>query len=360
MTGTIMITTGGTGGHVFPGLAVAAKLIARGWRVFWLGTHDGMEATLVPKHGVEFEGVSFRGIRGKGWRQLVFGPMALIAAGVESLRILKRRMPDVVLGFGGFASFPGALMGVATGRPLVLHDSNAVAGLANRVLAFGADRILLGFPNALHGHHASKVEWVGNPLRDDITHVAPPEVRFAAREGAIRLLVVGGSLGAAALNTRVPEALALIPREARPIVLHQAGARHVDALEATYARAGVDAECVAFIDDMAARYAEADLVICRGGALTVSELSAVGVGAIIVPLPGAIADEQSANAQFLMDAGGAIRLAQSDVTPERLANLVQGLKREQLLEMAIAARQVARMDAADRVADTCIALAVRR
>ena len=171
---------------------------------------------------------------------------------------------------------------------------------------------------------------------------------------------MGGSLGAAALNTRVPEALALIAERQRPHVVHQAGKRHIETLRKAYADAGVDAECVAFIDDMAARYAEADLVICRGGALTVSELSAVGVGAIIVPLPGAIADEQSANAQFLMDAGGAIRLAQSDVTPERLANLVQGLKREQLLEMAIAARQVARMDAADRVADTCIALAVRR
>jgi UDP-N-acetylglucosamine--N-acetylmuramyl-(pentapeptide) pyrophosphoryl-undecaprenol N-acetylglucosamine transferase len=286
--------------------------------------------------------------------------MALIAAGVESLRILKRRMPDVVLGFGGFASFPGALMGVATGRPLVLHDSNAVAGLANRVLAFGADRILLGFPNALRGRHASKVEWVGNPLREEITRIAAPEVRFAGREGPIRLLVVGGSLGAAALNTRVPEALALIPRDARPIVLHQSGARHVDALTAVYARLGVDAQCVAFIEDMAARYAEADLVICRGGALTVSELSAVGIGAIIVPLPGAIADEQSANAQFLMDAGGAIRVVQSDLTAERLANLVQGLQREQLLAMAIASRQVARVDAAERVADTCIALAVRR
>ena len=360
MSGTVMITTGGTGGHVFPGLAVAAKLIARGWRVFWLGTRDGMEATLVPKHGVDFEGVSFRGIRGKGWRQLVFGPVALLAAGVESLRILKRRMPDVVLGLGGFASFPGALMGVATGRPLVLHDSNAVAGLANRVLAFGADRILLGFPNALRGRHASKVDWVGNPLRDDIAHVAAPEIRFSGREGPIRLLVVGGSLGAAALNARVPEALALLPAQARPLVLHQAGARHVDALRATYARLGVIADCIAFIDDMAARYAEADLVICRGGALTVSELSAVGVGAIIVPLPGAIADEQSANAQFLVDAGGAIRVAQSDLSPQRLASLVQGLQREQLLGMAIASRQVARVDAADRVADACIALAVRR
>jgi len=359
MTGTVMITTGGTGGHVFPGLAVAAKLLGRGWRVFWLGTREGMEATLVPQHGVEFEGVSFRGIRGKGWRQLVFGPMALMAAAVESLRILRRRMPDVVLGFGGFASFPGALMGVATGRPLVLHDANAVAGLANRVLAYGADRILLGFPNALRGH-AKKVEWVGNPLRDEITHLPPPETRFAGRSGPMRLLVVGGSLGAAALNERVPQAIALLPREQRPIITHQAGARHVEALRTAYAREGVQAQCVAFIQDMGAQYAQADLVICRGGALTVSELAAVGIGSIIVPLPGAIADEQSANAKFLVDAGGAIRVAQSDLTPDRLANLLQGLHRDQLLAMAIAARNVARLDAADRVADTCIALAGRR
>src|SRR5581483_7736982 len=170
MTATVMITTGGTGGHVFPGLAVATKLIARGARVFWLGTREGMEARLVTAHGVDFEAVSFRGVRGKGLRTLFLGPYALLAACFQSLRVIRRRRPDLVLGFGGFASFPGALMGVASGKPLVLHDANAVAGLANRMLAFGADRILLGFPNALRGH-AKKVEWVGNPLRDEITHL---------------------------------------------------------------------------------------------------------------------------------------------------------------------------------------------
>ncbi len=355
-----MITTGGTGGHVFPGLAVAAKLVARGWRVFWLGTRDGMEATLVPQHGVEFEGVSFRGIRGKGWRQLVFGPFALLQAGLQSLAVLRRRAPDVVLGLGGFASFPGAMAGVATGRPLVLHDSNAIAGLANRVLAFGADRILLGFPNALRGRHAGKVEWVGNPLRDAITHVAAPEDRFAKRGGALRLLVVGGSLGALALNERVPAALALLAPAQRPHVIHQAGARHIDALRENYARAGVQAQCVPFIDDMAAAYADADLVICRGGAITVSELSAAGVGAIVVPLPGAIADEQSANAQFLVDAGAAMTIAQADLSPEGLAGVLRGLDRAQLLAMAVAARKVARLDAADRVADVCIAFGEAR
>lgn len=360
MTGTVMITTGGTGGHVFPGLAVAAKLVARGWRVFWLGTRDGMEAALVPQHGVDFEGVSFRGIRGKGWRQVAWSPVALLAAAWQSLRILRRRAPDVVLGFGGFASFPGAAMAAATGRPLVLHESNAVAGLANRILAYVAARILLGFPNALRGRHAAKVEWVGNPLRDAITRLPPPEVRFAGRAGPMRLLVVGGSLGAAAINACVPAAIALLPSIARPRILHQAGARHLDALRAAYVRVEVEAQCVAFIDDMAAHYAETDFVVCRGGAITVAELAAVGIGAIIVPLPGAIADEQNANAQFLVDAGAAMKVAQTNFTPVWLAGFLRALTREQLLTMAVAAQSVGRLDAADRVADVCIALGATR
>jgi UDP-N-acetylglucosamine--N-acetylmuramyl-(pentapeptide) pyrophosphoryl-undecaprenol N-acetylglucosamine transferase len=359
MTGTVMITTGGTGGHVFPGLAVARKLIARGWRVFWLGTREGMEAGLVPQHGIDFEAVSFAGIRGKGWKTLVFGPIALLAACWKSLAIIRRRAPDVVLGLGGFASFPGALMGVATGRPLVIHDSNAVAGLANRVLAYGADRVMLGFPDAMRGRHAKITEWVGNPLRAEIGEVPPPDARFAGREGPLRLLVVGGSLGAVALNERVPAALALLPAAARPVVVHQAGAKHIDALRSAYARAGVAAECLPFIDDMAARYADADLVVCRGGAMTVAELAAVGVAAIIVPLPGAIADEQSANAQFLVDAGGAAMIRQDDLTPQALAETLGGLDRSRLREMAIAARKVGRTDAAERVAEACIRLGGR-
>jgi UDP-N-acetylglucosamine--N-acetylmuramyl-(pentapeptide) pyrophosphoryl-undecaprenol N-acetylglucosamine transferase len=355
-TGTVMITTGGTGGHVFPGLAVAARLIARGWRVFWLGTRGGMESRLVPQHGVDFEGISFAGVRGKGWKQLMLGPFALLNASVQSLKVIRRRSPDLVLGFGGFASFPGALMGVACGKPLVIHDSNAKAGLANRVLAYGADRILLAFPNAMRGRHADKVEWVGNPLRDAFAKVPPPAERFAGRTGPLRLLVVGGSLGATALNERVPAALAMLPAEARPHVVHQAGEKHIEGARAAYASAGVAAECVPFIADMAARYAEADFVICRGGAITVAELAAVGVGAIIVPLPGAIADEQSANAQFLVDAGAAQKIPQSEFTPIRLSELLRTYRREQLLMMAINARQVGRADAADRVADVCIAL----
>jgi len=356
MTATVMITTGGTGGHVFPGLAVAAKLVARGARVFWLGTREGMEARLVAAHGVEFEAVSFRGVRGKGLRTLVLGPFALLAACIDSLRIIRRRRPDLVLGFGGFASFPGALMGVASGRPLVLHDANAVAVLADRILAHGADRILLGFPDALSGRLARRAVWVGNPLRDTITSLPPPAQRFAGRTGPLRLLVVGGSLGAQALNEGVPAALAAMPHVARPLVVHQAGEKHIDALGAAYRDAGVEAECVAFIDDMAARYAWADVVLCRGGALTVAELAAVGLPAIVVPLPGAIADEQSANARFLVDAGAAFAIAQADLSPPRLAALLASFTRSQARAMAEAAWRIGKRDAADRVADACLAL----
>ncbi|HVS57886.1 MAG TPA: undecaprenyldiphospho-muramoylpentapeptide beta-N-acetylglucosaminyltransferase, partial [Casimicrobiaceae bacterium] len=303
MTDTVMITTGGTGGHIFPGLAVASRLVAKGCEVFWLGTRDGIEARLVPQHGVDFEAIRFGGVRGKGLKRLLLGPFSLLLAFWQSLRVIRRRAPDVVLGLGGFASFPGALMGVAWGRPLAIHDANAVAGLANRILAFGADRILLGFPDALRGKHAAKVQWVGNPLRDDIVAVARPEQRFARRKGPLKLLVLGGSLGAVALNQRVPSALALLAPSQRPQVTHQAGDAHLEALRRAYAEAGAAAECVAFIADMASRYAEADLVICRGGALTVAEIAAVGVGSVIVPLPGAIADEQTHNARFLVDAG---------------------------------------------------------
>ena len=361
MSATVMITTGGTGGHVFPGLAVAAKLVARGCRVFWLGTREGMEAKLVPQHGVDFESMSFRGIRGKGLRTLLLGPYALAGACMQSLRVIRRRRPNVVLGLGGFASFPGALMGVASGRPLIVHDANAVAGLANRILAHGADRILLGFPGALKGSRLHPAAWVGNPLRDEIVSVAPPAVRFAERAGPLRLLVVGGSLGAAALNDALPRSLARLPRDQRPLTVHQAGERHIEQLRAAYAKAGVAAECVAFISDMAERYAWADLVVCRGGALTVAELAAVGLGAVVVPLPGAIADEQSANARFLLDAGAAILLPQADLLAANapLAEILGRLTRAEALTVAQNAHHVGKRDAADRVADACIAIASR-
>jgi len=354
-----MITTGGTGGHVFPGLAVAAKLAASGAGVFWLGTREGIEAALVPQHGVAFEGVSFRGVRGKGLRTLVFGPFALLGACWAARKIIGRRKPDVVLGFGGFASFPGGLMGAAAGKPLVLHDANAVAGLATRVLAYGADRILLGFPQALKGAHARRVEWVGNPLRDPICTLPSPRERFAGRSGPMRLLVVGGSLGAKGLNDLVPAAIAQLAPQERPRVVHQAGEKHIAGLREAYVRHQVDAECVAFIDDMAARYAWADFVICRGGGLTVAELAAVGLGAVVVPLPGAIADEQSANAQFLVDAGAAWKEPQDALGAERLAGLLRLLDRPRALAMAEAAHALGKRDAAARVAAICAELADR-
>jgi UDP-N-acetylglucosamine--N-acetylmuramyl-(pentapeptide) pyrophosphoryl-undecaprenol N-acetylglucosamine transferase len=359
MTMTVMITTGGSGGHVFPGIAVAGKLATRGARVFWLGTREGIEAKLVPQHGLDFEGVSFRGMRGKGLRTLALGPFALLGACLDARQIIGRRKPDVVLGFGGFASFPGGLMGAAAGKPLVLHDANAVAGLATRVLAYGADRILLGFPEALKGAHARRVEWTGNPLRDSVCMLPTPGERFAGRNGPLRLLVVGGSLGALGLNDLVPAAIALLAPTERPLVVHQAGEKHIANLRETYARHLVDGECVAFIDDMAARYAWADFVVCRGGGLTVAELAAVGLGAIVVPLPGAIADEQSANAQFLVDAGAAWKESQAALTAERLAGLLRQLDRPRALAMAESAYALGKRDAAERVAVICTELAVR-
>ena len=356
---TVMITTGGTGGHVFPGLAVAAKLAARGAGVFWLGTREGIESKLVPQHGVDFEGVSFRGVRGKGLRTLAFGPFALLGACLDAHKIIRRRTPDVVLGLGGFASFPGGRMGTAAGKPLVLHDANAVAGLATRVLAYGADRILLGFPQALKGAHAKRVEWVGNPLRDSICTLPTPGERFAGRSGPMRLLVVGGSLGAKGLNDLVPAAIAQLAPAERPLVVHQAGERHIAELREVYARHHVEGECVAFIDDMAARYAWTDFVICRGGGLTVAELAAVGMGAIVVPLPGAIADEQSANAQFLVDAGAAWKESQDQLTAERLAGILRLLDRPRARTMAEAAHALGKRDAAERVAAVCVELAAR-
>jgi UDP-N-acetylglucosamine--N-acetylmuramyl-(pentapeptide) pyrophosphoryl-undecaprenol N-acetylglucosamine transferase len=359
MSATVMITTGGTGGHIFPGLAVAAELVARDARVFWLGTRDGMESRLVPKHGVEFEGIAFGSVRGKGLARLLLGPYAIARACRQAWSVIARRSPGVVVGFGGFASFPGALMGVARNVPLVIHNLDARPGLANRVLRHGADRVLTGFPGVLGEGRDRRVEWVGNPLRADIEAVPPPEERFAGRSGPLRVLVVGGSLGATALNETVPQALALMATAARPVVTHQSGEKHIDALRAGYARAGVEAECVAFIDDMARRYAEADLVICRSGATTVAELAAVGAASLLVPFPYAADDHQVDNAQQLAQRGAGELWLQRDFTPQRLAHWLAALERPRLLAMATAARTLRKAGATRRVADVCLELARR-
>jgi len=360
MTGTAMITTGGTGGHIFPGLAVAAELCARGWRVSWLGTRDGMEARLVPGKGVEFDGLDFGSVRGKGLARLLLGPFAILSACLQARRVLQRRQPHVVIGFGGFASFPGALMAVARNTPLVIHNLDARPGLANRVLRFGADRVLTGFPGTFGATEGGRPEWVGNPLRADIERVAPPDVRFAGRTGPLRLLVVGGSLGAVALNELVPQALARIPEAQRPTVVHQSGEKHIVALRAAYANAAVAAECLPFIDDMARRYAEADVVICRSGATTVAELAAVGVASVLVPFPHAADDHQVDNARVLADAGAAVLMLQHELTVERLAAWIGAATRVQLLAMAQAARGLRRAGATARVADVCIELGSAR
>ncbi len=349
---TIMVMAGGTGGHVFPGLAVADFLHERGWRVVWMGNPDGMEAKLVPTRGYEMAWVRFAALRGKGLSRKLLLPLNLLRAFWQAQRQLSRVRPNVVLGMGGYVTFPGGMMAALCGRPLVVHEQNSVAGLANRVLAGVADRVLGGFPGVL-----KKGEWTGNPVRAEIAALPRPAQRYAGRSGRLEVLVVGGSLGAQALNDAVPRALTLIPEAERPRVTHQSGAKQIDALRAAYAAAGVEAVLLPFIDDMAARYAAADLVICRAGALTVAELSAAGVASVLVPFPFAVDDHQTGNARFLSDAGAAILLPQTELAPERLAALLRELTREQLATMADKARALAKPEATRAVAEACMGVA---
>ncbi|AYH45282.1 undecaprenyldiphospho-muramoylpentapeptide beta-N-acetylglucosaminyltransferase [Azoarcus sp. DN11] len=352
---TLLVMAGGTGGHIFPGIAVAEVLRARGWRIVWMGNPDGMEARIVPDRGYETAWVRFTALRGKGIVRKLLLPLNLLRGFWQALRELGRIRPDVVLGMGGYVTFPGGMMAALTGRPLVLHEQNSVAGLANRVLAGVADRVLAGFPRTL-----KKAGWVGNPVRADIAAAAPPEERFAERRGPLKLLVVGGSLGAAVLNQTVPQALARLQPAERPIVTHQAGAKQIDALRAAYAAVGVEGELLPFIDDMATKYAEADLVICRAGALTVAELAAVGAASLLVPLPHAVDDHQTGNARFLADQGAAYLLPQTELNAERLAGILAGLDRPRLLDMAAKARALAKPRAAEAVAQVCEDLAAGR
>jgi UDP-N-acetylglucosamine--N-acetylmuramyl-(pentapeptide) pyrophosphoryl-undecaprenol N-acetylglucosamine transferase len=348
---TILIMAGGTGGHIMPGLAVADHLKALGWRVVWMGNPDGMEGRLVPARGYETAWVRFGALRGKGIVRKLMLPVNLLRAFAQARREIKRIGPDVVLGLGGYITFPGGMMAVLSGVPLVLHEQNSVAGLANRVLALVADRILTGFPEVL-----KKGQWIGNPVRPEIAALPPPAERYGERQGRLQVLVVGGSLGAAVLNETVPRALALIPEDERPQVVHQSGEKHIQELGQAYAQAGVKASLVAFIDDMAGAYAWADLIICRAGALTVAELAAAGVASVLVPFPHAVDDHQTGNARFLSTAGAAILLPQGDLDPQRLAALRQ-LSRGQLLQMAEKARALARPNATAAVAQACVELA---
>jgi len=357
MAAGVAVMAGGTGGHVFPALAVAEVLRGRGVEVFWIGTRKGMEARLVPARGIDIEWISIQGLRGKGLRQLLAAPWRLFGALREAAAILRRRDPAVVLGMGGFVSGPGGLVARLQGRPLVIQEQNSVPGMTNQWLARLADRVFQAFPDSFPPPR--RAETSGNPVRAAIATLPPPAERFAGRSGPPRLLVVGGSLGALALNEQVPRALALLPQELRPEVRHQAGERTLEIARAAYGDAGVTAEIMAFIDDMAEAYAWADVVICRAGALTVSELAAAGLPAILIPFPYAVDDHQVGNARYLSDAGAAHLIIQRDLTPAGLAGVLTELLSDPnaRLAMAEAARAKARVDAAARIADACMELA---
>ncbi len=343
-----LVMAGGTGGHIFPGLAVAEALRERGWRVHWLGAPGSMESQIVPPRGFTLETIDFSGVRGKGLLTLALLPLRLLGAFWQSIGVVRRVKPDVVIGLGGYISFPGGMMSVLLGRPLVLHEQNSVMGMANKVLAGVADRIFTAFPRV---HRQG--QWVGNPLRTAFTQQPAPAARFAGRSGPLRLLVVGGSLGAKALNEIVPQALALIPQAERPHVIHQSGARQIDELRANYARAGVEAELTPFIDDTAAAFAEADVIVCRAGASTVTEIAAVGAAAVFVPFPFAVDDHQTTNAKFLVDAGGGWLVQQADLSAQGLAGMLQGMTRDELLDRAQHAKKMEKIHATREVVAAC-------
>ncbi|KAF1023206.1 MAG: UDP-N-acetylglucosamine--N-acetylmuramyl-(pentapeptide) pyrophosphoryl-undecaprenol N-acetylglucosamine transferase [Paracidovorax wautersii] len=352
-----LVMAGGTGGHIFPAMAVARALSDRGWRVHWLGavgTADkpSMESRLVPPQGFAFEAIDFGGVRGKGLLTLLLLPLRLLKAFAQSIGVVRRVRPHVVLGFGGYVTFPGGMMSVLLGKPLILHEQNSVAGLANKVLAKLADRIYTAFPKAL-----PKADWIGNPLRAPFLRQPAPAERYAGRSGPLQLLVVGGSLGARALNEVVPQALALLPPERRPQVTHQSGAAQIDALRANYAAAGVEATLTPFIDDTAAAFAEADVLVARSGASTVTELAAVGTPAVFVPFPSAVDDHQTVNAQFLVNAGAGWLVPQRELTAQRLADMISTMERPTLMQMGQKAKDMQKTEAVDIVVQACEELA---
>jgi len=354
-TRTVLIMAGGTGGHVFPALAAARVLRERGFEPVWLGTERGIEARLVPPAQISMEWITISGVRGKGLLPWLLAPFRLWHAVHQSMQVIRRRHPDVVLGAGGFVSGPGGIAAWLLRKPLVIHEQNAVAGLTNKLLARFATRVLEAFPKSFP--NSAHAQAVGNPVRREIVRLPPPEQRFAEHVGPLRLFIFGGSQGAARLNAVVPAALALLPLALRPQVIHQAGERHYQHTTAVYQQQGVVAQVRAFIDDMAQTYAWADLVICRSGALTVSELAAAGVGAVFVPFAAAVDDHQTRNAQFLVHADAGVLIPEKELTAQRLAQELQKLfsaGRERLARMASNARAQAIVDADVRLADACV------
>lgn len=347
----VMIMAGGTGGHVYPALAVAHELKARGHQIVWMGAPESFEARVVPAQGFPIEFVRVSGLRGKGLVKLLLAPLLIARAMLDAWAALRRREPAVVLGMGGFAAGPGGLVARLWGVPLVIHEQNAAAGLTNRWLARLARRVLEAFPDTFRG-----AETVGNPVRAAIRAVPAPEARLAGRRGPGRVLVIGGSQGSRALNERMPEALALLPAAQRPEVRHQAG-RTLDVARAAYERAGMPASVTAFIEDMADAYAWADLVVCRAGASTVAELAAAGCGAVLVPYPHAVDDHQTRNAEYLVRAGAAVLIPEPQLDARRLADTLGGLlaDRARLLAMARAGRGAAWTGAEQKIADAVLA-----
>ena len=350
MTRHLVVMAAGTGGHVIPGLAVAREMLARGWTVSWLGTTHGMENRLVPPAGLPMDRIAFSGLRGKGLLHTLTGGLRLLAAFWSCLKILRARRASAVLGMGGYVCFPGGMMASLLGKPLVLVNADAALLMSNKALLPVADRVAFGFDGAASPRIKGAVV-TGNPVRAEIEALPAPAQRFAGRSGPLRVLVVGGSLGARVLNETVPQALALLDAAQRPAVTHQTGAANEEAVRAAYAQQQVQAELLPFVDDMAARLADCDLMICRAGAVTVSELCAAGVAAVLVPLIVSTTSHQRDNAQWLAGQGAGIHLPQAELTPQRLAELLKGLTREALLAMASKARSLAKPKAAARVAD---------
>ena len=348
----LVIMAAGTGGHITPGLAVAGEMQRRGWTVSWMGTTTGLENRLVPPSGIPMDGLSFSGLRGKGLWHTATGGLRLLKAFWDSARLLRRRKADAVLGMGGYICFPGGLMASLLGKPLMLVNADAALLLSNKALLPVADRVAFGFEGGSEGVKQASV--TGNPVRAEIAAIAPPAERFAGRQGRLRLLVLGGSLGARALNDAVPAALALMTEEQRPMVIHQTGQAHAHAVEQQLAARGLTTETVTvrpFIDDMASELSAADVVLCRAGAITVSELCAAGVASILVPLVVSTTAHQRHNAAYMAQQGAALHVDQGELTPQALADMLAGLSRARLLAMAERARACARPDATARVAD---------
>ena len=345
----LLIMAAGTGGHIFPGLAIADTMRARGWKISWLGTTHGMEADIVPRHGVDFDAINFSGLRGKGWLHSAIGVFKLMNSFVQCFAIMRRRKPDVVLGMGGYVTVPGGLMAKLCGVPLALVNADAALLMSNKSLLPFAKKILFGFATK-NSESDNRIQVTGNPVRPEISALPAPKVRYAEHSGPLTILVLGGSLGAQILNQTIPAALALIASSDRPRVVHQSGRQHIASLQQAYQQEGVQAELVDFIDDMATRYAQADLVICRAGAITVSELCAAGVASILVPFIASTTSHQRDNAQWMAQIGAAFHQPQNELNTEALASLIKTITRERCLQMAEAAYANGKREANEAIA----------